>query len=157
MKTYLIKMHTEMINSGSVCERAHKVYHFAWVFLYYVCILTSVAKYIVTRLSPGPAAEPTSPLRSRSHPVSCSPSVPRAQAEMAPTADRWVETTVTPHGSHSNALSPLPLLLWTRCWRCLNSWSYRQHLNKINKWEYQNLELGHLTHTFHKFWYRYVF
>ena len=29
--------------------------------------------------------------------------------------------------------------------------------NKINESEHQNLELGILTHTFHKFWYKHIF
>ena len=35
----------------------------------------------------------------------------------------------------------------------LNSYLYRQHLNKINKYENQNLEIGLLTNILHEFWY----
>ena len=37
-----------------------------------------------------------------------------------------------------------------------NSYFYRQNLNKINKYKLQNLELGIITHIFHKFWCTYV-
>jgi len=38
----------------------------------------------------------------------------------------------------------------------LNSFLYRQHLDKINKYENQNLEIGLLTNILHEFWYKYV-
>jgi hypothetical protein len=38
----------------------------------------------------------------------------------------------------------------------LNSYFYRQHLNKINKYGNQNLGIGLLTNILREFWYMYV-
>ena len=43
--------------------------------------------------------------------------------------------------------------MWGSLLAMLNSYFYHQHLNKINKYENQNLGIGLLTNILHEFWY----